>query len=57
MVVHYTIALRLSRAVGDRLYGARMLVNLATQAVYLRLTLDAQVDAIMVGPSPAKTLR
>ncbi|GLW35046.1 hypothetical protein [Actinoplanes regularis] len=32
---HYTTALRLSRAAGDRLYGAHLLANLATQAVYL----------------------
>ncbi|MBO3742701.1 hypothetical protein [Actinoplanes flavus] len=32
---HFTTALRLSRASGDRLYGAHLLANLATQAVYL----------------------
>jgi hypothetical protein len=32
---HYTTALRLSRAAGDRLYGAHLLANLATQAIYL----------------------
>lgn len=32
---HYTTGLRLSRAAGDRLYGAHLLANLATQAVYL----------------------
>ncbi|MEV6304597.1 hypothetical protein AB0M02_34670 [Actinoplanes sp. NPDC051861] len=32
---HYTTALRMSRAGGDRLYGAHLLANLATQAVHL----------------------
>ncbi|MEV4544539.1 hypothetical protein [Micromonospora echinaurantiaca] len=32
---HLTIALRLAKAADDRLYGAHLLANLATQAVYL----------------------
>jgi tetratricopeptide (TPR) repeat protein len=32
---HYTTALRLSKAGNDRLYGAHVLANLATQAIYL----------------------
>ncbi|MGC5663230.1 hypothetical protein ACN261_22925 [Micromonospora sp. WMMD723] len=38
---HVTIALRLARAAGDRLYGAHLLANLATQAIYLGHTRDA----------------
>ncbi|WP_433529188.1 hypothetical protein ACQPYA_23115 [Micromonospora sp. CA-263727] len=32
---HFTLALRLAKAADDRLYGAHLLANLATQAVYL----------------------
>ncbi|WP_433393439.1 hypothetical protein [Micromonospora sp. KLBMP9576] len=38
---HLTIALRLAKAADDRLYGAHLLANLATQAVYLGHTQDA----------------
>ena len=38
---HLTIALRLAKAADDRLYGAHLLANLATQAVYLGHTRDA----------------
>ncbi|MGN9806106.1 hypothetical protein [Micromonospora sp. L32] len=38
---HLTIALRLARAADDRLYGAHLLANLATQAVYLGHDRDA----------------
>ncbi|MFG1804132.1 hypothetical protein ACGFI4_28690 [Micromonospora carbonacea] len=38
---HVTIALRLAKAAGDRLYGAHLLANLATQAVYLGHARDA----------------
>jgi hypothetical protein len=38
---HYTTALRLSRAGNDRLYGAHLLANLATQAIYLGHARDA----------------
>ncbi|MGN9778439.1 hypothetical protein ACTMS0_22115 [Micromonospora sp. H33] len=38
---HLTIALRLAKAAGDRLYGAHLLANLATQAVYLGHARDA----------------
>ncbi|MCW3838876.1 hypothetical protein ONA70_02025 [Micromonospora yasonensis] len=38
---HLTIALRLAKAADDHLYGAHLLANLATQAVYLGHALDA----------------
>ncbi|MFG3715518.1 hypothetical protein [Micromonospora sp. NPDC047730] len=38
---HLTIALRLAKAADDRLYGAHLLANLATQAVYLGHAHDA----------------
>ncbi|MCX4472825.1 hypothetical protein OOK41_21345 [Micromonospora sp. NBC_01655] len=38
---HLTIALRLAKAADDRLYGAHLLANLATQAVYLGHAQDA----------------
>ncbi|MEV0940821.1 hypothetical protein AB0I90_10675 [Micromonospora wenchangensis] len=38
---HVTIALRLAKAADDRLYGAHLLANLATQATYLGSTRDA----------------
>ncbi|RFS47197.1 hypothetical protein D0Q02_06400 [Micromonospora craniellae] len=38
---HFTLALRLAKAADDRLYGAHLLANLATQAVYLGYAQDA----------------
>ncbi|MGC4812744.1 hypothetical protein ACLQ29_19650 [Micromonospora sp. DT228] len=38
---HVTIALRLAKAADDRLYGAHLLANLATQAVHLGHSRDA----------------
>ncbi|WP_139128999.1 hypothetical protein [Micromonospora nigra] len=38
---HLTIALRFAKTAGDRLHGAHLLANLATQAVYLGHTKDA----------------
>ncbi|WP_156313047.1 hypothetical protein [Micromonospora sp. HK10] len=38
---HVTIALRLAKAADDRLYGAHLLANLATQALYLGHARDA----------------
>ncbi|WP_422733543.1 hypothetical protein ACN26Y_23655 [Micromonospora sp. WMMD558] len=38
---HLTIALRLAKAADDRLYGAHLLANLATQAVFLGHAQDA----------------
>ncbi|MER7894080.1 hypothetical protein ABTX15_30120 [Micromonospora sp. NPDC094482] len=38
---HATVALRLAKAADDRLYGAHLLANLATQAVYLGHARDA----------------
>ncbi|MEU7656214.1 hypothetical protein AB0C41_29790 [Micromonospora taraxaci] len=38
---HVTVALRLAKAAGDRLYGAHLLANLATQAVHLGHSRDA----------------
>ncbi|NJP35722.1 hypothetical protein [Micromonospora thermarum] len=38
---HVTIALRLAKAADDRLYGAHLLANLATQAVFLGHAQDA----------------
>ncbi|MEU3457399.1 hypothetical protein ABZ671_27915 [Micromonospora sp. NPDC006766] len=38
---HFTIALRLAKAADDRLCGAHLLANLATQAVYLGHAQDA----------------
>ncbi|MET7707490.1 hypothetical protein [Micromonospora sp. NPDC005413] len=38
---HVTVALRLAKAADDRLYGAHLLANLATQAVYLGHARDA----------------
>ncbi|MEV4119965.1 hypothetical protein [Micromonospora sp. NPDC049645] len=38
---HVTVALRLAKAADDRLYGAHLLANLATQAVHLGHSRDA----------------
>ncbi|MEU4555877.1 hypothetical protein EV382_2080 [Micromonospora violae] len=38
---HMTVALRLAKAADDRLYGAHLLANLATQAVHLGHSRDA----------------
>ncbi|MEH0932553.1 hypothetical protein [Micromonospora sp. CPCC 205558] len=38
---HVTVALRLAKAADDRLYGAHLLANLATQAVHLGYSRDA----------------
>ncbi|MEU7678493.1 hypothetical protein AB0C42_27175 [Micromonospora taraxaci] len=38
---HVTIAMRLAKAANDRLYGAHLLANLATQAVHLGHSRDA----------------
>ncbi|WP_139233112.1 hypothetical protein [Micromonospora sediminimaris] len=38
---HWTIAIRFAKAADDRLYGAHLLANLATQAIYLGRARDA----------------
>ncbi|MBQ1010832.1 hypothetical protein KBX53_07700 [Micromonospora sp. M51] len=57
---HVTLGLRLAKAAGDRLYGAHLLANLATQAVFLghareaaRL-IEAAIDG--AGRAPAAVL-
>ncbi|MDG4839005.1 hypothetical protein O7631_21015 [Micromonospora sp. WMMD967] len=57
---HVTLGLRLAKAAGDRLYGAHLLANLATQAVFLgharesaRLA-EAAIDG--AGRAPAAVL-
>ncbi|WP_410818475.1 hypothetical protein [Micromonospora sp. 050-3] len=57
---HVTLGLRLAKAAGDRLYGAHLLANLATQAVFLghgreaaRLV-EAAIDG--AGRAPAAVL-
>ncbi|GAB3937450.1 hypothetical protein [Micromonospora vulcania] len=57
---HVTIALRLAKAADDRLYGAHLLANLATQAVFLGHAQDAArlVEAAIdgAGRAPAAVL-
>ncbi|MEH1167327.1 hypothetical protein V6V47_18270 [Micromonospora sp. CPCC 205539] len=52
---HVTIALRLAKAACDRLYGAHLLANLATQAVFLGHARDAArlVEAAIDGAGRA----
>lgn len=57
---HMTVALRLAKAADDRLYGAHLLANLATQAVHLgysreaALLAEAAIDG--AGRAPASVL-
>ncbi|MGC4815901.1 hypothetical protein [Micromonospora sp. DT63] len=57
---HVTLGLRLAKAAGDRLYGAHLLANLATQAVFLGHAREAArlVEAAIdgAGRAPAAVL-
>ncbi|CCH19248.1 hypothetical protein [Micromonospora lupini] len=57
---HLTVALRLAKAADDRLYGAHLLANLATQAVHLGYSRDAALLAEAAidgaGRAPASVL-
>ncbi|RAO22414.1 hypothetical protein [Micromonospora noduli] len=54
---HVTVALRLAKAADDRLYGAHLLANLATQAVHLGHSRDAArlAEAAIDGAGRAPT--